>query len=44
MISGTAYFDQLTRIARDIPISRFTRPFSLSVRESADLLERDFSR
>jgi hypothetical protein len=44
MISGTAYFDQVTRIARDVPISRFARPFSLSVRESADLLERDFTR
>jgi len=43
MESGTGYMDRATAAARAIPISRLSRSPSRSLRETADLLEGDFS-
>jgi len=43
MDAGTGYIDGVTTIARQIPISYVVRSVNGSVRETADLLEKDFS-
>ena len=42
--SGTGYMSRITAAAGAIPISRLVRSPSRSLRETADLLERDFTR
>jgi len=42
--SGAGYMSRITAAASTIPISRLVRSPSRSLRETADLLERDFTR
>jgi hypothetical protein len=44
MCPEIAYFNRVAGLAREVSISRFWRPSSQTLPETADLLERDFSR
>jgi hypothetical protein len=44
MCPGNNHFHQLTRLARDVRISRVERPSSRPLQETAELLEKDFSQ
>lgn len=44
MVSGKRHFEQVNAVTNSTAISRLARPLSRTLRETADLLEKDFTR